>query len=145
MDSWRVVLDEDNPLKCYVYAMDWTEDTIWLSFKAVNTCSGDEGVIAKYWLCPSFYGLNDAETSLSDFSIVPNPNKGEMDLHLEQLTGKVNIKVYDMRGALVDVIETYNDLDSKTLHYTLEHTSSGFYFFVATAKEGTIAKKVIIE
>lgn len=145
MNSWRIVTDEDNPLKCYVYAMDWTEDTIWLSFKAVNSCSGDEGVIAKYWLCPSFYGVNDAETSLSNFNIVPNPNRGEMELHLEQLTGKVNIKVYDMRGALVDVIETYNDLDSKTLHYTLEHTSSGFYFFVATAKEGTIAKKVIIE
>ncbi len=144
-DSWRVVPDEDNPLKCQVYAMDWIEDTIWLSFKAVNACSGEEGVIAKYWLCPSFYGINDSETSLSDFNIVPNPNNGEMDLHLEQLTGKVNIKVYDMRGALVDVIETYNELDSKTLHYTLEHTSSGFYFFVATAKEGTIAKKVIIE
>lgn len=144
-DSWRVVPDEDNPLKCQVYAMDWIEDTIWLNFKAVNACSGEEGVIAKYWLCPSFYGINDSETSLSDFNIVPNPNNGEMDLHLEQLTGKVNIKVYDMRGALVDVIETYNDLDSKTLHYTLEHTSSGFYFFVATAKEGTIAKKVIIE
>lgn len=144
-DSWRVVPDEDNPLKCYVYAMDWIEDTIWLSFKAVNDCSGDEGVYAKYWLCPSFYGINDSETSLADFNIVPNPNKGEMDLHLEQLTGKVNIKVYDMRGALVDVIETYNELDSKTLHYTLEHTSSGIYFFVATAKEGTIAKKVIIE
>ena len=144
-DSWRVVPDEDNPLKCQVYAMDWIEDTIWLSFKAVNACSGEEGVIAKYWLCPSFYGINDSETSLSDFNIVPNPNHGEMELRLEQLTGKVNIKVYDMRGALVDVIETYNDLDSKTLHYTLEHTSSGFYFFVATAKEGTIAKKVIIE
>ena len=144
-DSWRVVPDEDNPLKCQVYAMDWIEDTIWLSFKAVNACSGEEGVIAKYWLCPSFYGINDSETSLSDFNIVPNPNHGEMELRLEQLTGKVNIKVYDMRGALVDVIETYNELDSKTLHYTLEHTSSGFYFFVATAKEGTIAKKVIIE
>ncbi len=144
-DSWRIVPDEDNPLKCQVYAMDWIEDTIWLSFKAVNACSGEEGVIAKYWLCPSFYGINDSETSLSDFNIVPNPNHGEMELRLEQLTGKVNIKVYDMRGALVDVIETYNDLDSKTLHYTLEHTSSGFYFFVTTAKEGTIAKKVIID
>ena len=144
-DSWRVIPDEDNPLQCDVYAMDWIEDTIWLSFKAVNSCSGEEGVIKKYWLLPSFYGINDSETSLSDFNIVPNPNKGEMDLHLVQLTGKVSIKVYDMRGALVEVIETYNELDSKTLHYTLEHNSSGIYFFVATAKEGTIAKKIIIE
>ena len=145
MDSWRIAPDEDNPLKCVVYAMDWTSDTIWLSFKAVNACSGEEGVIAEYWLCPSFYGVNDAETTLSNFSIVPNPNHGEMDLHLEQLTGKVSIKVYDMRGTLVDVIDTYNELDSKTLHYAMREISSGIYFFVATAKEGTIAKKVVIE
>ena len=144
-DSWRIVPDENNPLKCIIYAMDWTADTVWLSFKAVNSCSGEEGVIAEYWLCPSFYGINDAETTPSDFSIIPNPNNGEMDLHLEQLTGKVSIKVYDMRGALIDVIETYNDTDSKTLHYATRGVYSGIYFFVATAKEGTIAKKVIIE
>ena len=50
-----------------------------------------------------------------------------------------------MRGALVDVIDTYNELDSKTLHYAMREFSSGIYFFVATAKEGTISKKVIIE
>ena len=68
-----------------------------------------------------------------------------MELFFENLTGKVSVKVYDMRGALVDVIETCNDLDSKTLPYAMKQTSSGIYFFVATAKEGTIAKKVIIE
>ena len=144
-NTWRLVPNESDPLKCIVYAMDWTIDTIWLSFNAVNSCSGDEGVITRYWLCPSFYGTNDAETIPSNFSIVPNPNKGQMNLHLEQLTGKVNIKVYDIQGVLIDVIETYNDLHSTTLSYALENVSSGIYFFVATAKEGTIAKKAIIE
>ena len=144
-DSWYLVTDEDNPLKCRVYAMDWTADSIRLSFKAVNACSGEEGVIAEYWLYPSFFGINDAETTLSDFNVVPNPNNGEMDLHFENLTGKVSVKIYDMHGTLVDNIETYNDLSSKTLHYTLEHNTSGIYFLVATAKEGTITKKVIIE
>ena len=144
-DSWYLVPDDNNPLKCRVYAMDWAADSIRLCFKAVNTCSGEEGVIAEYWLHPSFYDVNDSETMRSNFNVVPNPNNGEMDLHLEQLTGKVSIKVYDMHGALVDVIETYNELDSKTLHYAIRSVSSGIYFFVATAKEGTISKKVIIE
>ena len=146
-NSWHFIPNPkgDNPLVCIVYAMDWTADSICLSFKAVNACSGEEGVIAEYWLHPSFYDINDSETMRSEFNVVPNPNNGEMELYFENLTGKVNIKVYDMRGALIDVIETYNELDSKTLHYTLEYTSSGIYFFVATAKEGTIAKKVIIE
>lgn len=146
-DSWRIVPNPhgNNPLECMVYAMDWTADSICLSFKAVNACSGEEGAIAEYWLHPSFYGINDAETTLSDFNVVPNPNNGEMDLYFENLTGKVSVKVYDMQGTFVDGIETYNNSSSKTLHYTLDHNVSGIYFFVANAKEGTIAKKVIIE
>ena len=127
---------------CTVFIADRDEDYVTLTAIMSNSCDIDT---CKIFLKSSFLGIDEQNTCQSDFNIVPNPNHGEMELHLEQLTGKVNIKVYDMRGALVDVIETYNDLDSKTLHYTLEHTSSGFYFFVATAKEGTIAKKVIIE
>jgi len=128
---------------CTVFIADRDEDYVTLTAIMSNSCDIDT---CKIFLKSSFLGIDEQNTTgQSDFNIVPNPNHGEMELHLEQLTGKVNIKVYDMRGALVDVIETYNDLDSKTLHYTLEHTSSGFYFFVATAKEGTIAKKVIIE
>ena len=127
---------------CTVFIADRDEDYVTLTAIMSNSCDIDT---CKIFLKSSFLGIDEQNTGQSDFNIVPNPNHGEMELHLEQLTGKVNIKVYDMHGALVDVIETYNDLDSKTLHYTLEHTSSGFYFFVATAKEGTIAKKVIIE
>ncbi len=127
---------------CTVFIADRDEDYVTLTAIMSNSCDIDT---CKIFLKSSFLGIDEQNTGQSDFNIVPNPNHGEMELHLEQLTGKVNIKVYDMRGALVDIIETYNDLDSKTLHYTLEHTSSGFYFFVATAKEGTIAKKVIIE
>ena len=135
--------------ECRMYVLNYIEDTIWLRATPYNGCDKIGKQSQRYWFICSFYGIDEDSHSTNsgafDFSIVPNPNKGEMELHLEQLTGKVNIKVYDMRGALVDVIETYNELDSKTLHYTLEHASSGFYFFVATAKEGTIAKKVIIE
>ena len=127
---------------CTVFIADRDEDYVTLTAIMSNSCDIDT---CKIFLKSSFLGIDEQNTGQSDYNIVPNPNHGEMELHLEQLTGKVNIKVYDMRGALVDVIETYNDLDSKTLHYTLEHTSSGIYFFVATAKEGTIAKKIIIE
>ena len=57
----------------------------------------------------------------------------------------VNMKVYDMTGSLIDQFETYNDAVYNTLTYNLNHHSEGIYYFVATAKEGMVAKKVVIK
>ena len=139
-NSWRIVTDPDDPLQCIVYPMDWVPDSILLSFKAVNRC---DSTIAKYWLHPSFYGVNEQETTLPEFSIVPNPNDGQMTLVFSRFEGKVGVKVYDVIGNLLDSFETYNDGESKSVEYQL-HSSKGIYFIVANGKEGTLTKKVII-
>ena len=78
------------------------------------------------------------------FNVVPNPNNGQMTLHFERLTGKINVKVYDMRGELVDDFQTYNGLEMNTMHYEMKGNADGIYFFVATGKEGTVARKVVV-
>ena len=132
-----------------VYVLNRVEDTVWLRARVFNRCSGDEGVMQKYWLLCSFYGVeeNDASTNATafDFSVVPNPNNGQMTLHFENLTGKVDMKVYDMTGSLIDHFETYNDVAHNALTYNLKGRSEGIYYFVATAKEGIAAKKVVIK
>ena len=138
--SWRIVPSDDN-ITCTVYPMDWVEDTVWLTVKAVSDC---DSTIAEYWLHPSFYDINDSETTRADFNIVPNPNNGVMELRFENMEGKVEVKVYDVMGILVDSFVIYNDVGSKTIPYNL-NGRGGIYFFVATAKEGTIAKKVVVK
>ena len=133
---------------CKMYVLSWVEDTIWLEAHAFNRCAPQEGITQRYWFLSSFIGIdeNDASTSSTaiDFDVIPNPNNGKMQLNLERLTGKVDIKVYDMRGTLIDQFETYNN-GSGTFDYNMKAKSDGIYFFVATNKEGTIAKKVIIQ
>ena len=118
---------------------------IMLSWAVPYTTTEEDSITRSFYLKSSFFGLEGQENVPAEFSIVPNPNNGEMELFFENLTGKICVKVYDMHGTLVDNIETYNDLNSNTLHYTLKQNTSGIFFFIATASEDTITKKVIIE
>ena len=93
----------------------------------------------------SFYGLDEQEAALADFSVVPNPNNGQMTLNFERLTGKVNVKVYDMQGALIDDFETYNGGTADSYTYSMKDKADGIYFFVATGREGTKARKVVVQ
>ena len=133
---------------CKMYVLSWVEDTVWLEAHAFNRCAPQEGTTQRYWFLSSFIGIdeNGPSTGLEtiDFDVIPNPNNGKMQLNLEHLTGKVGIKVYDMKGTLIDQFETYNN-GSGTYDYNMKVKSDGIYFFVATNKEGTIAKKVVIQ
>ena len=127
---------------CKVYVADHDTEYVKLWCTAHNHCHDDSAV---FYLKPSFLGIEGYETTTSEFNVAPNPNGGSMDLRLENLSGRVVVKVYDMRGTLLDSIETYNTSYSTTLPYTLKCPTPGIYFFVATAKEGTIAQKVVVQ
>ena len=134
---------------CKLYVLNYVEDTIWLRAHAFNRCAPEEGTEQKYWLVCSFYGIEEDGPSTSsgtyDFDVIPNPNKGTMKLNFESLTGKINMRVYDMKGTLIDQFETFNGNGPSSYDYNMRDKADGIYFFVATSKEGTIAKKVIIQ
>ena len=92
----------------------------------------------------SFYGTEEQTATSANFNVVPNPNNGEMTLNFDMLTGKVNIKVYNMKGELIDSFETLNEPGRNSMIYSMKQRSEGIYYFVATTKEGTITKKVIV-
>ena len=128
---------------CRMYVLNYLDDTVWLRATAYNRCKQD-GVSRRYWFLCSFYGVEDQQESPAEFTVVPNPNNGQMTLNFEHLTGKVDIKVYDMRGILVDKFQTFNGVGPSSMQYDMKRKSEGIYFFVATAKEGTVARKVVI-
>ena len=134
--------EEPDKYYCRVYVAEHYDDYVFLTVNMSSPCGSDS---CRFVLKSSFLDIAEQHTAKPDLTVVPNPNNGNMKLHFENLTGKTSIKVYDMRGIPIDSFEIYNELNSNTLHYTLNNISSGIYCFVATAKEGTIAKKVIIE
>jgi len=145
--NWFLEIDSTSqPVgkNCRMYVLNYLTDTVWLKATAYNRCKPD-GVSRHYWFVCSFYGVEDNPTvSLDDFTVVPNPNNGQMTFNFEHLTGKVDIKVYDMKGNLIDKLETFNGVGPNSMQYDMKRKAEGIYFFVATAKEGTVARKVVI-
>ena len=128
---------------CNMYVLNYVEDTVWLRATAFNSCD-TIGKSQRYWFLCSFYGIDEQLDNRYDFNVVPNPNNGQMVLNFTNLTGKIDIKIYDMRGVLIDKIQTYNTIENSSYNYDLNLKAQGLYLFVVTAKEGILTKKVIV-
>ena len=141
-DSWRIEPNPhgNNPLECDVYAMDWTEDIVWLSFTAVNDC---DSVTVLFDLHPSFYGMEENEAYPAAVSIIPNPNNGHMQLKFENMEGQLNIKVYNSTGILADSFELTSSI-GETYEYSAKRLNNGIYFFHITDGKRAVTKKVVI-
>lgn len=129
---------------CKMYVLNHIEDTVWMDATVYNRCS-PQGETQRYWFISSFYGIDEEPVSNADFNVIPNPNNGTMKLNFENLTGKIDLKIYDMRGVLIDQLSTYSIGGPETMLYDMKHQAEGIYFFVATGKEGSVAKKVVIK
>lgn len=133
---------------CKVYVLNHVEDTVWLEAHAFNSCAPEEGIEQRYWLVCSFYGLDDDPSiglGTANFNVLPNPNNGQMKLVFDNITGKVNVKVYDVRGMLVDSFGFYCESESSSYDYDIGTKVGGIYFFLVSGKEGTMAKKVMVK
>ena len=131
---------------CKVYVLNHVDDTVWLNAHAFNRCA-DEGIVQRYWFICSFYGIEEGGastgSSTANFEVIPNPNDGQMTLQFEHFTGKIEVKIYDMKGVLVDNIQTYNEIGLSSMQYNLKG-GCGVYLFLVTGKEGVVTKKVIV-
>lgn len=138
--SWPIVISEDK-LSCTVYAMDWVPDTIWLEFKAVNKCSTK---VARYGLVPSFYGVEEQESYPASVSVIPNPNDGQMELRFSNMEGKINVKVFNTAGLVVDNFELHTTQTPDSYYYSMKRLPNGVYCFVFSDGKRTTTSKVVI-
>ena len=127
---------------CQLHVLNITQDTVWIHATVFNRCH-PQGIERRYWLLCSFYDLEEHHAK-AQFDVVPNPNNGEMDLIFEHFKGKTDIKVFDMKGAMIDHFQTNNGLDSNTFHYKMKPVDDGIYFFVVSGKDGVLTKKVVV-
>ena len=130
--------------RCNVYVLEPVEDTVWLYAKVTNGCN-PEGITKRYWLVSSFYGTEENNSVSTNFNIdiVPNPNRGDMDLITGPTTDPIEVKVYNMTGQLVDQFVLPPSTQARH-PYQLSHHQSGIYCFSFRCLGKTITKKVVI-
>ena len=139
--------DETEPNRhyCTVYVAEHDDNIVKLWCTVYRHCEQNlDSVTSTFYLKSSFLNIDEQHGVQHDFRIVPNPNNGQMTLHFDNLIGKINLKIYDMHGALIDDIQTYNTTSNSTFTYDMKPKAKGLYLFVANGKEGTLTKKVII-
>lgn len=134
-------------MECRIHVLTFIEDTVWLTATAYNECY-PEGKTIRYWLISSFYGIDDNGSSTGSeaicFDVVPNPNNGKMRLNFENLSGRTDIKVFDMTGRLVDHFQVFNASDNYSIPYDCKVKASGIYHFVLNNRGQNFTKKVSI-
>ena len=142
--NWSIETFGDKGERCKVYVLEYVSDSVWLTAKVINSCSPVDGIEKKYWLVCSFYDVDENPASSVNFSVLPNPNRGEMTLKFEKMKGNTNVKVLDMRGVLVDEFEVSLDDDILTRQYSLPNKQAGMYLFVATGEGFVVTQKVVV-
>ena len=144
INNWVLEPMGDPATQCRVFVLTLVEDTVWLNAKAFNECY-PEGKTLRYWLVCSFFGIEDGPSTGSEaFSVTPNPNNGTMQLYFENLSGSIDIKVFDMTGRLVDHFQTFNATHQCSIPYDCKCKANGIYLFVLNNAGRTSTKKVSI-
>ncbi len=127
----------DNGMNADVHIFTWLPDTLLLLATAYNECGS---YTYTFWIRTSYYGVNDIEDS--HISITPNPNKGSMEIHLDNMSGKTEVQVYDINGKRIDSFMI--DEGIKVYPYEMKTKAIGVYNFVISNGSATITKRVVI-
>ena len=133
-----------------IYVLEQVNDTVWLKATVYNSCE-PQGIERRYWFVSSFYGIEEDGPSTGSgtlsnigFEVTPNPNHGQMLLNFENIIGKVDLKVFNSQGALIDQFQIHCETSSYSFPYECGSQENGLYFFVATWNSKVLTKKVIV-
>ena len=115
----------------------------------VDFFNGDTGVVNEWSveLCTTATTvvLSNEEFALQNFSLYPNPSKGDFSLSFNSTSGEdIDVNVYDISGRLVHT-RNYNATAVFNENISLKNVSSGMYLITVTDQDKTVTKKLIIE
>ena len=133
--NWYITLGtSDTDIDLHIHT--WVPDSIALTATAYNECGN---YTYTFWIYTSYYNIG--ENDESHISIAPNPNKGIMDISLDNTEGPTDIKVFDINGKIVDCF-VINE-GTKVYHYEIPVKAVGVYSFVISSRDKKVVKRIV--
>ncbi|MBR1514786.1 MAG: PKD domain-containing protein [Bacteroidales bacterium] len=146
--SWRIEptmsLDHKSST-CKVYVAERDHNLVELVCKVRNNCmEPNEYKIQTFYLKSSYVGVEELAADNTMVNIIPNPNSGQMWINFEQMRGRINVKVFDMKGNMIDTFETNVNSDQHSYEYNMKRYAEGLYLFVISDNQRSVTRKVVV-
>lgn len=110
----------------------------------IGNCTYYSNDLYVQYATPCVVGLE--ETTLTNFSISPNPSSGTFTISLETATPEtIGLKVFDVLGQLVKEEPTIPASGTYTRQITLTPTSKGIYLLQLSISGKIISKQIVIQ
>lgn len=133
---------QNNAGYCKVHVKQRNNEDVVLTATATSACG--EPITKRAYLRSTFFDVDEHEQDLTDVTIVPNPNNGKMCLNFENMEGRLYIKVFDMRGNLIDAFNIQVASGGSSYEYDMKPYADGVYFFVISNNTTTLTRKAVI-
>ena len=99
----------------------------------------------EYSLIKITKGINNIENTNKNISIFPNPSEGIFNISIEGVSGKVQIKVFDVHGNDYRTFEIEGTRNIITEKLDLKELTTGVYFMSFSGKDFSRIKKIVIQ
>jgi len=117
------------------------------TFRVYDNFGGDVGTINSWGIevCTQTVTLSTPSNQLTDFTIYPNPSKGNFNIQFDNSTSnEISVSVYDMRGRTIFANKYTNEAVFNE-NIQLNNAQSGVYLVTVTDGSNKIVKRIIIE
>lgn len=117
------------------------------TLRATDWYNGDTGSISNWSLnlCVAETSLGTADNTFANFTLYPNPNKGNFTVQFNSISNKeVSIMVHDMRGRTI-LNNKYSNTGLFSQNVQLDQVQAGVYLVTVQDGDKKVVKRIIIE
>ena len=121
--NW-VIVPHGKGETCTLYIYSYLTEPVELHSTAVGGCGSET---SSFSIKTTYFGV---EENMASVTVSPNPTTGDVTIDFGNLKGETLVRIYDVRGSLVDEFGLSLDGMAKSYPYSIHGINSGLCYIV---------------